>query len=366
MTPEKKDLEYLDRYRDCNPIRKDGNLTLVDYNAINFQEFIDLENKENAIVFIPMGPLEVHGKYLPLGTDYLESYQGLDILKDVLKERRPDKKYTIIEFPGIPLGTGTNRGHPATVHHSKKTYYEVCKSLCDSLVRGGFRKIILFTFHHGMIHGYVMEEAAEKIMRKYKKLDVRIASPIHLFADTVFMKDPKTMFTEYIEKLGQDPLTEEELEAINVDHHAGMMEIALVQHLNEKLVDPSYKTAPVNREEMIDQLKGLLIRKYAAHPPCEPFGCGYNADPKFTDNRDWYSLFVEMGKDIVLNIVDAMFDEDPKAFTPYRNLNVWKQYPLGLNIARVLFLGANAKRNHLIIPIVLALIIIPWLLYIFK
>jgi hypothetical protein len=216
-----------------------------------------------------------------------------------------------------------------------------------------------------MIHAYALEEAANKIMKKYKRLGVRVLSPNHYIADTLLIQDPEKVFLEYVEKLGQDPLTPREIEAINHDHHAGLMEISFMKAVDDKLVDPIYKTLPKNVEKMDAQLKGLLFRKYAAHPPCEPDGCGYNADPSFMETRDWNALFKEMIKDVGLKYVDALYSDDPAELKPLINMEPWKHYPLGLEIARRLFLGVNTTRNYIIILIAIA-IAIPWILYLLK
>lgn len=360
-------IEFIDIFKkDARYKHEDGNLTIIKYDKINFQQFIDVPDKDKAIVLIPISPMEIHGKYLPLSSDYIECYLALELLKNILKKERSDKKFTLVEFPGIPLGTGTNRGHPGTIHVSRKTIYELCKGVFDSLVRAGFRKMLIMSVHHGMIHSFSMEEAANHVMRKYKQLDVRILSPNHWIAKTIYMDDPKAVFTKYIERLGQAPLSDEELKAINMDHHAGLMEIAFVNAINEKLVDPVYKTLGPNVETMDAQLKGLIIRKWAAHPPKEPLGCGYNANPSFYDKRDWYALFAAMISDIGLRYVDALVDPSREPLGPLINMEPWRQEKPVLELARRLALPTNSCRNCCIIPLLIIAIVIPWLLYVLK
>ncbi|MBN2150595.1 MAG: creatininase family protein [Candidatus Lokiarchaeota archaeon] len=367
MSKSAPPIENIDLYaNDARYVYEDGNLTVVKYDKINFQQLIDLKDKDKAIVLIPISPMEIHGKYLPLSSDYIECYLGLDLLKGVLKKDRPESKYTLVEFPGIPIGTGTNRGHPGTIHNSRKTVYELCKGVFDSLVRAGFRKILILSVHHGMIHAFSMEEAANAVMRKYKHLDVRILSPNHMIAKTIYMDDPKAVFSKYIEKLGQRPLSEEELRAINIDHHAGLMEIAFVSAINEKLVDPVYKSLGPNVEKMDAQLKGLIFREWAAHPPKEPLGCGYNADPSFYDKRDWYSLFAAMISDVGLTYIDALAAESRELLKPLINMEPWRQKKPVLELARRLVLPTNSCRNLCIIPLIVVAIIVPWLLYFLK
>jgi creatinine amidohydrolase/Fe(II)-dependent formamide hydrolase-like protein len=367
MSKSEAPIGNIDLYRkDARYMYEEGNLTVVKYDKINFQQLIDMPDKDKAIVLIPISPMEIHGKYLPLSSDFIECYLALDLLKDVLKKERTGTKYTLVEFPGIPLGTGTNRGHPGTINNSRKTIYELCKGVFDSLVRAGFRKMLLMSVHHGMIHSFAMEEAANHVMRKYKSLDVRILSPNHWIAKTIYMDDPKAVFTKYIEKLGQQPLSEEELKAINMDHHAGLMEIAFVSAINEKLVDPVYKTLGPNVEKMDAQLKGLIVREWAAHPPKEPLGCGYNADPSFYDKRDWYSLFAAMISDIGLLYFDALTGESREPLKPLINLEPWRQKKPVLELARRFALPTNSCRNCCIIPLIVIAIVLPWLLYIFK
>nr|MDO8109941.1 creatininase family protein [Candidatus Sigynarchaeota archaeon] len=356
--------EFLDLFKtDASYMNVDQNLTIVKYDKINFQQLIELPGKERAIVLIPISPMEIHGKYLPLSSDYIECYLALSLLKDVLKKERSSNTYTLVEFPGIPLGTGTNRGHPGTINNSRRTIYELCKQILDGLVRAGFRKVLLMSVHHGMTHSFAIEEAANKIMHKYKHQDVRILSPNHWIAKTIYMDDPKAVFSKYIERLGQQPLSDEELKAINMDHHAGLMEIAFVMAINKQLVDPVYKTLGPNVEKMDAQLKGLLVRKWAAHPPKEPLGCGYNADPSFFDKRDWFALFSEILKDVGLLYIDALAGDSRAAMEPFIEMRPWKQKKVVLELARRFLLPTNSCRNCCIIPLLVLAIIIPWLLY---
>ncbi|MEX2683228.1 MAG: creatininase family protein [Candidatus Sigynarchaeota archaeon] len=360
-------IEHIDLYRhDAMYMHEDKNLTIVRYEKINFQQLIDLPDKEKAIVLIPISPMEIHGKYLPLGSDFIECYLAIDLLKNVLKKERDGKKYTLVEFPGIPVGTGTNRGHPGTINNSRKTIYELCKGVLDSLVQAGFRKMLLMSVHHGMTHSFSMEEAANSVMRKYKKLDVRILSPNHWIAKTIYMDDPKAVFSKYTEKLGQQPLSDDELEAINMDHHAGLMEIAFVSAINEKLVDPVYKTLGPNVEKMDAQLKGLIFREWAAHPPKEPLGCGYNANPSLYDQRDWYSLFAAMISDIGLLYIDALTSDSRELLEPLINMEPWRQRKAILELARRFVLPTNSCRNCCVVPLVIIAIVIPWILFLLK
>ena len=57
-------------YKD--PIWEEDNLTLVNYDLITRKKLRKLD-KSDAIVFIPVALMEVHGEFLPLGTDYMES-----------------------------------------------------------------------------------------------------------------------------------------------------------------------------------------------------------------------------------------------------------------------------------------------------
>jgi hypothetical protein len=356
---------HLDILRNPSFQTQKGNVTLLNYEILNFQQFIDLKNKEEMIVVIPISPIEIHGKYLPMSADYIESYLALELLVEILNQKRPEKNYTLIEYPGIPLGTGTNRGHPGTVHISRKTFYDVCVGIFESLVKAGFRKILAMSVHHGMTHSYAIEQAATKIMKKYKKMDVRIGSPNHMIAKTIYMDDPKTVFAKYAQARGQPPLTEDELKAINCDHHAGLMEIAFVKKISEKLVDPSYKTSPRHIDQMTDQLKALLIEKYATHPPKDPYGCGYNADPSFFESRDWYTLFSDMIKDVGLMYIDALTHCDRSLIKPLEDMNPWKQKIWWLETMRKLFLSANTRQNYTIL-LVSILIAIPWILFFLK
>ena len=104
-------VKIYDAYSKALPIYEDGNLTIARYDLLNRKQIIELDKKD-ALVILAISPLEVHGDYLPLGSDFIESLMMNELIKSTLKERKKNNHYTIVEIPALPIGTGSGRGMP--------------------------------------------------------------------------------------------------------------------------------------------------------------------------------------------------------------------------------------------------------------
>ncbi|NVM00977.1 MAG: creatininase family protein [Candidatus Helarchaeota archaeon] len=342
-----KRIEIIDLYRNQKPIYEDGNLTLVRLESLTRNGLNKLE-KNDALVIIPIAPIEVHGNFLPIGSDYIESILMVELIKETLKEERSNNHYTIVEAPGIPIGTGSLRSVEGTLDIGHRAFRNCVIDFIDGLVRAGFKRFLIITVHHGMIHAYALEEAADKIVKRYRKKDVRVASPVHWMAKTLYMDDPKKVWSKLVEKLGQKPLSDEELEAIKHDHHASIMETCFMKKINPDLVDPEYKTSGPIFDGIGNQFLGLLTSRYKY----DHQGLAYNGNPSMTDNRDWYSLYVEKIKEIGLDFIDALYNKDPDNFKPYLHSHIWQ----------FKFLKTNFKQ-YFIVPFIIFMIVLPWILF---
>ncbi|MBD3352340.1 MAG: hypothetical protein GF364_12710, partial [Candidatus Lokiarchaeota archaeon] len=141
----------------------EGNVTIVHYELLNKETLKDI-NRKNALVVIPVSLMEVHGTFLPLGTDLLESIGwGNFVVPDALKNRRSEKKYIIVLFHPVPLGTGGIRGMKGTVNINRKTFRDAILDIVDGLVYAGFRKFFIPTAHHGNTHSTCIEEVVHII-----------------------------------------------------------------------------------------------------------------------------------------------------------------------------------------------------------
>ena len=121
----------------------------------------------------------------------MEAILSIELIKKLLKERKLYRHYTIVEAPALPLGTGTLREMLGTVHIKHATFRNVVAQYLEGFVKAGFTKILITSVHHGLIHSVAIEEAAMKVMKKYKETGVRIVSPLNWIVKKIYVDDPK-------------------------------------------------------------------------------------------------------------------------------------------------------------------------------
>ena len=128
-----KRLEIIDLYRNQKPIYEDVNLTLVRLESLTRNGLNKLD-KNDALVIIPIAPIEAHGNFLPIGSDYIESILMVELIKETLKEERSNNHYTIVEAPGIPIGTGALRAVEGTLDIGHRAFRNCVIDFIDGLV----------------------------------------------------------------------------------------------------------------------------------------------------------------------------------------------------------------------------------------
>jgi creatinine amidohydrolase len=97
--------------------------------------------KENDIVLFPTGSTEQHGKHLAEDND---AFTALEISKRVAE------KTGVLVAPVMPFGYSPHHmGFPGTITLSFDVLVNVYKEVCKSLMRHGFRKIVIMNAHGG-------------------------------------------------------------------------------------------------------------------------------------------------------------------------------------------------------------------------
>lgn len=299
--------------RPAEPTFDLDNVTIVHYELLSKKTLRELD-KSDAIVVVPVALMEVHGEFLPIGTDYLESVGWANYyVPDVLRERRPDRHYTVVLFPPVPLGTGGLRGMRGTVNlDHRRTFRRALLEIVDGIVFAGFTRVLLCTAHHGNTHGTILEEVAHKIGHKYRDRDVRVGSPVNFFVQRAYVATDKAYWDAIAEKVGEPPLTDADFYAIRNDHHSALMETSFMQAINPAWVDPLYKGCPEHLEGIDHSIKSLLSKRWAHLGG--PDGCGYNGDPSRVDDRDWFKLYDEVIRSLTVEMIDALYAPDPAEF----------------------------------------------------
>src|SRR5712692_9609109 len=101
--------------------------------------------KEDAIVIVPVGSLEQHGPHLPVEIDSL-----LGETVALRTARLAAEKENVLVLP--MLWTGLSEHHMSfggTITLDTDTFLAVLRCVCESIVRHGFRRIVLLNGHGG-------------------------------------------------------------------------------------------------------------------------------------------------------------------------------------------------------------------------
>jgi len=101
--------------------------------------------KESQIAILCVGSTEAHGLHLPLDTD---TFNVFGIAK--LAAERVAEEVKPVIAPPIPFGYNTSeviRNFPGTITISSITLKNLVKEVCASLIRHGFKKIVIMPGH---------------------------------------------------------------------------------------------------------------------------------------------------------------------------------------------------------------------------
>jgi creatinine amidohydrolase len=103
----------------------------------------DIEQARPRVVVAPLGALEQHGHHLPLLTDAL-------IGGEVARRAELELKDEALFLPMLWAGaSGHHLSFPGTVSISALTYVQVINYILESLIEGGFRRIVFLNAHAG-------------------------------------------------------------------------------------------------------------------------------------------------------------------------------------------------------------------------
>jgi len=102
-----------------------------------------IPSSTHKIIVLPIGSLEQHGHHLPMLTDTLI---GVEIARRVEAELEEE----VLFLPFLWVGASNHHlGLPGAVSASNDTYTQLLMDILESLIRHGFRKIVLLNSHGG-------------------------------------------------------------------------------------------------------------------------------------------------------------------------------------------------------------------------
>ncbi len=137
---------------------------------LTWEEARDLA-KEDPVVIVPLGSTEQHGPHLPLKVDIASA----DYIARAVGERT-----NALVTP--PLNFGFSElwhKYPGTISFTADTFKSALLDICNSLIRGGFKKIFLINGHNPNL--IVMQTAAYEIIDMFEDEDISVAASTYIF-----------------------------------------------------------------------------------------------------------------------------------------------------------------------------------------
>jgi len=171
--------------------------------------------KKNAVIILPIGTTEEHGLHLPVETDaIIAKYIG-----DELGKAGEAAGIPVLVLRAIYYGFSMSavRKWPGCPNINDRTFMDYIYSMVDSLVKEGFRKIVLLDCHgnHDCLLRTVMREIADR-----HNVFIMVFAPLALGAGVY-------------DRIKKDPAG---------DIHGGEYETSCILHIAPHLVDKSAYT----------------------------------------------------------------------------------------------------------------------------
>jgi creatinine amidohydrolase len=215
----------------------------VKWEEMTTPEFTQAVLKSNKVCVVPLGIVEKHGPYLPLGTD---TY----IVRDVAV-RAAQKEYVVV-FPEFYVGQiNESRHQPGTIAYSPELVWKFLEETLDEIARNGFKKIILINGHGG--NNSMLSYLSMALLNKKRDYTVYFTAGWDLYTDDAQRK----MVTDQLATIPAD-----------APGHAGADEAAEIMVIRPDLVKLDYNSQESGKNQ--NRLKNLKMA---------------------TTGIEWYSLF---------------------------------------------------------------------------
>ncbi|MEM8877146.1 MAG: creatininase family protein [Pseudomonadota bacterium] len=200
----------------------------------------DLEHVDasDAVAILPIAASEQHGPHLPFGVDCVLNTGLLNTARAHWHET--GSAVSVFELPVLPIGKSDEHvGFPGTLSLEPETLLAVLGDIGKSLVRNGFRRLVIVSSHGG--NSETMALAARRMRVRHGMFVIATSWPR--------MGLPKDVFAG---ALSPDRLRH--------DNHAGAIETALMLHFAPEMVDMDrahkFENHALNLEQQNDMLRG--------------------------------------------------------------------------------------------------------------
>lgn len=239
-------------------------LRKVEWIRLRAQELEHAASLEDAIVILPTGAVEQHGRHLPEGTDAVTVERIAIDAANELKDSIP-----VIVLPVLSVGVSLHHMRfPGSLTLSPTTFRSVVQELAESVFGHGFRHLVFLNGHGGNnIH---LRTSAVEVSHKWGRV-VPVANYWDLMAS------------------GKEHLTEE---PPAFPGHAGQFETALQLWISEDDVSMADTAASyrIPRNDYVGE-RAFIHRDYMQFT----LGSGINGDPTqatVEQGQQLYSLAV--------------------------------------------------------------------------
>ncbi len=174
-------------------------------NELTWMQVRDLIRK-NPVVIQPVGSTEQHGPHLPLQVDITSAYEVA---------RAVGERTGCLVAPPLPYGySEVWQTFPGTISFKADTFMQCVKDIAESLVRGGFRRILFLNGHNPNLP--LLQTVIFQLLDQYGRRDYLIGAASYF----------------HVAKAKTDQVGENFREGT----HANEFETAFMQHLRPDLV----------------------------------------------------------------------------------------------------------------------------------
>lgn len=120
-----------------------------------------LSHHRRPVLLLPVGAVEAHGPHAPLGTDLFIS---LGMCRRAAERLRDDPQVRVLVLPPVAYGvTRCASGFPGTVGIAPQSLQALVTDVCTSLVRQGFRWIVVVNNHFEPEHVQALHAALDAV-----------------------------------------------------------------------------------------------------------------------------------------------------------------------------------------------------------